>query len=95
MVYTLNSDDLRNGYPMLDNTPFNDDNYKTVIKIKNLWSTIWEIGDASSFRNENLRDKFGYKENDNCFYMDLKDFKHYFSKIKICKFMNDYSYKSI
>ena len=62
MVYTLNSDDLRNGYPILDNTPFNDDNYKTVIKIKNLWSTIWEIGDASSFRNENLRDKFVYKE---------------------------------
>ena len=40
MVYTLNSDDLRNGYPILDNTPFNDDNYKTVIKIKNLCSTI-------------------------------------------------------
>ena len=40
MVYTLNSDDLRNGYNILDNTPFNDDNYKTVIKIKNLWSTI-------------------------------------------------------
>ena len=40
MVYTLNSDILRNGYPMLDNNPFNDDNYKTVIKIKNLWSTI-------------------------------------------------------
>ena len=55
MVYTLNSDILRNGYPMLDNNPFNDDNYKTVIKIKNLWSTIWEIGDASSFWNENLR----------------------------------------
>ena len=36
MVYTLNSDDLRNGYNILDNTPFNDDNYKTVIKIKNL-----------------------------------------------------------
>ena len=98
MVYTLNSDDLRNGYPILDNTPFNDDNYKTVIKIKNLWSKIEWIGDwsdASSFWNENLRDKFGYKENDNCFYMDLKDFKHYFSKIKICKFMNDYYYKSI
>ena len=98
MVYTLTSEDLRNGYPILDNSPFNDDNYKTVIKIKNLWSKIEWIGDwsdASSFWNESLRDKFCYKENDNCFYMDLKDFKHYFSKIKICKFMNDYHYKSI
>ncbi len=85
-------------YPILDNSPFNDDNYKTVIKIKNLWSKIEWIGDwsdASSFWNESLRDKFCYKENDNCFYMDLKDFKHYFSKIKICKYMNDYYYKSI
>ena len=98
MVYELTFDDLRFGNQTLANTTFVDENYKLVLKIRNLWSNIEWIGDwssASSFWNDDLKKKLDYQENDNCFYMDLKDFKHYFSKIKICEYNDNYFYKSV
>ena len=98
MVYELTFDDLRFGNQTLANTTFIDENYKLILKIRNLWSEIEWIGDwssASSFWNDDLKIKLNYQENEPCFYMDLKDFKHYFSKIKICKYDENYFYKSI
>lgn len=94
-VYVLSSKDLNNSF---NNTAYNDENYKTLLKIRNLWGDIEWIGDwsdISNFWNEDFKQKLQYKPKDNCFYMNLKDFKHYFSKIKICKYMSDYIYKSI
>ena len=95
LVYVLSSKDLNNSF---SNTAYNDENYKTLLKIRNLWGDIEWIGDwsdISNFWNEDFKKKLQYKPKDNCFYMNLKDFKHYFSKIKICKYMSDYIYKSI
>ena len=97
-IYKLTFDDLKNANQTLVNTIYIDDNYKIVLKIRNLWSKTEWIGDwssTSSFWNDELRIKLNCQENDNCFYMNLKDFKHYFSKIKICKYCENYFYKSI
>ena len=60
MVYELTFDDLRFGNQTLANTTFVDENYKLVLKIRNLWSNIEWIGDwssASSFWNDDLKKK--------------------------------------
>ena len=47
---------------------------------------------------EEMKKRVGYESNSkNSFYMNLKDFKHYFSKIKICKIFpnNIYNYLTI
>ena len=49
---------------------------------------------APSFLNVE-KNKVNYEGDDNCFYMNLKDFKHYFSVVKICKLFPDYSYNYI
>ena len=97
-VYTLTPEEINSGSSNLANTPYNDENYKTIIKIRNLWSTIGWIGDwsdYSSFWTPEFKERLQYENGSNCFFMNLKDFKHYFSKIKICKYMEDYKYTSI
>lgn len=94
-VYCLSAKDMTNTF---NNTAYNDDNYKTLLKIRNLWGDIEWIGDwseISTFWNEDSKRILNYKKNDSCFYMNLKDFKHYFSKIKICKYFESYVYNSI
>lgn len=63
------------------------------LKIRNPWSKNEWIGDISD--NNNLPKEDSNKYDEGCFYMNLKDFKHYFSKIQICKVFDDYFYNSL
>ena len=96
MVYMLSPQDFGT---LLSGSSYNDEsNYKTLLKIRNLWSDIEWIGDwseISTFWTNELRKKLQHEGNDDTFYMNLKDFKHYFSKIKICKYMDGYHYNSL
>jgi len=96
-VYKLEDEDL-NKNTLLNNASNYDDNYRVILKIRNLWSKIEWMGDwsdISTYWNTDFRIMLDYQPDDQSFYMNLKDFKHYFSKIKICKHMDDYYYKSI
>ena len=72
-----------------------DTNFSTLLKIRNHWLKDGWLGDWSEgshlWTNE-IKESVGYTSDDSCFYMNLKDFKHYFSKIKICKVFKDYNY---
>ena len=76
-----------------------DVNSNILLKIKNFWGKDGWLGDWSNGSmnwTENIKNKIGYdKSEKNCFYMNLKDFKHYFSKIVICHYHNNYEYKYI
>lgn len=77
---------------------FSNSNYDNILKIKNPWGKNEWIGDWSDYSNlwrEDLKLKLNYSISDNCFYMNFKDFKHYFSKIQICKIHDNYIYNSI
>ena len=96
-VYKLEDEDL-NKNTLLNNASNYDDNYRVILKIRNLWSKIEWMGDwsdISTYWNTDFRIMLDYQPDDQSFYMNLKDFKHYFSKIKICKHMDNYFYKSI
>ena len=72
-------------------------NFNTLLKIRNHWEKDGWLGDwseGSHLWTEEIKEKVGYDSNDSdsCFFMNLKDFKHYFSKIKICKIYKDYHY---
>ena len=72
-----------------------DTNYNTLLKIRNHWLKDGWLGDwseGSHLWTDEIKEKVGYTEDDSVFYMNLKDFKHYFSKIKICKVFKDYKY---
>ena len=72
-----------------------DSNFSTLLKISNHWLKDGWLGDwseGSHLWTEEIKSKVGYTSDDSCFYINLKDFKHYFSKIKICKVFKDYNY---
>ena len=76
-----------------------DINSNILLKIRNFWRKDGWLGDWSNGSinwTEDIKKKIGYDKNEtNCFYMNLKDFKHYFSKIVICHYHNNYDYKYI
>lgn len=77
---------------------FSNSNYDNILKIKNPWGKNEWIGDWSDYSNlwrDDLKIKLNYNSQDKCFYMNFKDFKHYFSKIQICKIHDNYVYNSI
>jgi len=77
---------------------FSNSNYDNILKIKNPWGKNEWIGDWSDYSNlwrDDLKIKLNYNSQANCFYMNFKDFKHYFSKIQICKIHDSYAYNSV
>lgn len=75
--------------------PHDDTNFNTLLKIRNYWRKDGWLGDwseGSLLWTDEIKKNVGYTADDSCFFMNLKDFKHYFSKIKICKVYQDYKY---
>ena len=97
LVYKLTEENINQITSNSLNIPTNDD-YNTVLKIRNLLGKIEWIGDWSDYSglwNDNFKSILNYNSAEKSFYMNLKDFKLYFSKIKICKYMENYKYQSI
>jgi len=80
----------------IDEREIEEINSKYLLEIRNHWEKDGWLGDWSEGSmnwTEDMKKKVKY--NPNCkssFYMNLKDFKHYFSKIKICKIFQNYKY---
>ena len=97
-VFKLESEDLDrlNNFQSTDN---NIENFQIILKIRNIWGKIEWLGDWSNsykFWTEDLKRKMKFEENDEqSFYMNLRDFKHHFCKVKICKYLDNFKYKSI
>ena len=97
-VFKLEPEDLDrlNNFQSNDN---NIENFQIILKIRNIWGKIEWLGDWSNsykFWNDDLKKKMKYEENDEqSFYMNLRDFKHHFCKVKICKYLENFKYKSI
>ena len=95
-VFKLGIEDLAKlNYIQMNNV----ENVQIILKIRNIWGKInWE-GEWSKtykFWDDDLKKKLKYDpKDDQSFYMNLRDFKNYFYKIKICKVFEDYYYKSI
>ena len=97
LVYKLTEENINQITSNSLNIPTNDD-YNTVLKIRNLLGKIEWIGDWSDYSglwNDNFKNILNYNIGEKSFYMNLKDFKLYFSRIKICKYMENYKYQSI
>ena len=97
LVYKLTDENINQITSNSLNIPTNDD-YNTVLKIRNLLGKIEWIGDWSDYSglwNDNFKSILNYNPGEKSFYMNLKDFKLYFSRIKICKYMENYKYQSI
>jgi hypothetical protein len=45
--------------------------------------------------NNIWKENFKLSNSKGCFFMNFKDFKHYFSKIQICKIQDNYKYQSV
>jgi len=75
-----------------------EQNTEYLLKIRNPWGHTEWIGDWSDHSNlwtEDIKTKLRYQKIEDCtFWMNLKDFKHYFSKIQICKVFNNYNFNS-
>jgi len=75
-----------------------DQNLEYLLKIRNPWGNTEWIGDWSDHSNlwtEDIKMKLRYQnKDDGSFWMNLKDFKHYFSKIQICKVFPNYKFNS-
>ena len=83
--------------PYDDENNSNIENYENVLKIRNPWTKNEWIGDWSDFSNlwkDDLKKKLNYCNTNGAFYMNFKDFKHYFSKVQICKYYSNYTYQS-
>ena len=97
-VFKLEPEDLDrlNNFQSNDN---NIENFQIILKIRNIWGKIEWLGDWSNsykFWNDDLKKKMKFEENDEqSFYMNLRDFKHHFCKVKICKYLENFKYKSI
>ena len=97
-VFKLETEDLDrlNNFQSTDN---NIENFQIILKIRNIWGKIEWLGDWSNsykFWNDDLKRKMKFEENDEqSFYMNLRDFKHHFCKVKICKYLDNFNYKSI
>ena len=97
LVYKLTEENINQITSNSLNIPTNDD-YNTVLKIRNLLGKIEWIGDWSDYSglwNDNFKNILNYNSGEKSFYMNLKDFKLYFSRIKICKYIENYKYQSI
>ena len=97
LVYKLTNENINQISNNSLNISTNDD-YNIVLKIRNLNNKIEWIGDWSEYSglwNDNFKNILNYNSNEKNFYMNLKDFKLYFSKIKICKYNEKYKYKSL
>lgn len=97
LVYKLTEENINQITSNSLNIPTNDD-YNTVLKIRNLLGKIEWIGDWSDYSglwNDSFKNILNYNSGEKSFYMNLKDFKLYFSRIKICKYMENYKYQSI
>ena len=97
LVYKLTDENINQISNNSLNISTNDD-YNIVLKIRNLTGKIEWIGDWSEYSglwNDNFKNILKYNSFEKNFYMNLKDFKLYFSKIKICKYNEDYKYKSL
>lgn len=95
---SLNSNNINNLNASNSQLIFSNSNYDNILKIKNPWGKNEWIGDWSDYSNlwrDDLKIKLNYNPQDNCFYMNFKDFKHYFSKIQICKIHDGFVYNSI
>lgn len=64
-------------------------NIEYLLKIRNYWGPIEWTGEWSNYSNHwepELKESLNYElEKETSFWMNLKDFKHYFSKFHICK----------
>jgi len=97
LVYKLTDENINQISNNSLNISTNDD-YNIVLKIRNLTGKNEWIGDWSEYSglwNDNFKNILKYNSGEKSFYMNLKDFKLYFSKIKICKFNETYKYKSL
>ena len=97
LVYKLTDENINQITSNSLNIPTNDD-YNTVLKIRNLLGKIEWIGDWSDYSglwNDNFKNILNYNPGEKSFYMNLKDFKLYFSRIKICKYIENFKYQSI
>ena len=97
LVYKLTDENINQISNNSLNISTNDD-YNIVLKIRNLNGKVEWIGDWSEYSglwNDNFKNILNYNPNEKNFYMNLKDFKLYFSKIKICKYNENYKYKSL
>ena len=97
LVYKLTEENINQISNNSLNISTNDD-YNIVLKIRNLNGKIEWIGDWSEYSglwNDNFKNILNYNSTEKNFYMNLKDFKLYFSKIKICKYNENYKYKSL
>ena len=77
----------------------NVENVQIILKIRNIWGKIeWdgEWSNSYKFWDDDLKKKLKYDpKDDQIFYMNLRDFKNHFFKIKICKLLENAKYKSI
>ena len=97
LVYKLTEENINLITSNSLNIPTNDD-YNTVLKIRNLLGKIEWIGDWSDYSglwNDNFKTTLNYNQGEKSFYMNLKDFKLYFSRIKLCKYIENFKYQSI
>ena len=97
LVYKLTDENINQISNNSLNISTNDD-YNIVLKIRNLNGKVEWIGDWSEYSglwNDNFKNILKYNPNEKNFYMNLKDFKLYFSKIKIVKYNENYKYKSL
>ena len=80
----------------IDEREIEEINSKYLLQIRNHWEKDGWLGDWSEGSmnwTEDMKKKVKYDPNcKSSFYMNLKDFKHYFSKIKICKIFQNYKY---
>ena len=80
----------------IDEREIEEINSKFLLQIRNHWDKDGWLGDWSEGSmnwTEEMKKKVDYESNSqSSFYMNLKDFKHYFSKIKICKIFQNYKY---
>ena len=102
-IYIINDEIVKLDESINTNTnseqKIDDINSNILLKIRNFWRKDEWLGDWSNGSmnwTEEIKNKIGYDKNEtNCFYMNLKDFKHYFSKIVISHYKSNYEYKYI
>ena len=95
-VFKLGIEDLAKlNYMQMNNV----ENVQIILKIRNIWGKIdWEGEWSNSYKfwDDDLKKKLKYEsKDDQVFYMNLRDFKNHFFKIKICKLLENAKYKSI
>ena len=75
-----------------------DDFMEYLLKISNPWGNTEWLGDWSDHSNiwsDEIKKKINFEKKDGAFYMNFKDFKHYFSKVQICKVCDGFVYNHI